>query len=237
MRPSAAALIRATMVCSLPAWISLPNAAATTVNISFSGTVNPPSAGITLPANVETGDSLSGSLSYNPSQTGSKGVYSFTGPIQTFLYSIMTPGFNPALFSDQYKGSPAAFTITITDTTSGGATLDVHCLTVGGSESSKAGGGTVDLLFTATTYSGLALPQNQAAFDNAFATSKDPRPTLTWDPDGIGFTATISLVDGFFFSIPEPSTLAMGIIALALCSARFAIVRRKAAGSSQPNAA
>ncbi len=235
MRFSASALIRATVVWSFAVWLLLPDAAATSVNISFSGTVNPAPTGITLPGNVAAGDSLTGSFSYNASQTGSKGVYSFTGPIQSFLYSIATPGYNPALFSDQYSGSPSTFTITIKDTGSGGATLDVHCLTIGGSESPKAGGGTIDMLFTAKTYSGVALPQTQTAFDNAFAPTSLPLPTLTWDPDGIGFTATISIVDGV--SIPEPSTLALGLVALGLCIAGFVIGRRKTASSPQRSAA
>jgi hypothetical protein len=235
MKKSAPALIRAILVWSFSVWLLVPDAAATSVNISFSGTVNPPAANITLPSNVAAGDSLTGSFAFNPSQTGTKGVYSFTGPIQNFLYSIATPGYNPALFSDQYKGSPATFTITITDTASGGATLDVHCLTIGGSESPKAGGGTVDMLFTAKTYTGVALPQTQAAFDNAFVTNSAANPTLTWDPDGIGFTATISIVDGI--AIPEPSTLALGIFALAICAARYVFVRRAAAACPRPSAA
>jgi hypothetical protein len=176
-----------------------------------------------LPGNVKAGDSLTGSFSYNSAQTGSNGVFSFTGPIQTFLYSISTPGFNPALFSDQFSGSPATFTITIKDTGSKGATFDVHALTIGGSQSTKGAGGFVDLLFTSATYTGHALPQSQSAFDSAFANTA---ATLTWDPDGTSFTATIFLIDGQY--VPEPSSLGLAIVAMMVCTGGFWIRRRRA---------
>jgi hypothetical protein len=227
MRKSASFLLRSTLLSSILAGMLVSDAAAGSVNISFSGTVNPAPSGVTLPDNVVSGDALTGSLAYNSAQTGSNGVYSFTGPIQSFLYSIATPGYNPALFSDQYSGSPAAFTITIADTGSKGATFDLHAITIGGSEGTKTGGGFVDMLFTSSTYTGHALPQSQTAFDNAFGTTA---AKLTWDPDGTGFTATIFFIDGQF--VPEPSSLGLAIVAMAICTGGFVICRRKAAAVS-----
>jgi hypothetical protein len=226
MRISAPELLRSSFLLFLLAGPLAMDAAAGSVNVSFSGLVNPPASGITLPAHVLPNDAITGSFSYNSAQTGSNGVYSFTGPIQSFLYSISTPGYNPALFSDQYSGSPNTFKITITDTGTKGATLDLHALTIGGSQSPKAGGGFVDMLFTSSTYTGHALPQSQAAFDSAFATSV---ATLTWDPNGIGFTATIFYIDGLF--VPEPSSLGLATVAITICAGAALVRRRKVAVS------
>ena len=228
-------LVLLTLVLAVVAGPLVPRAASggTAVAVSFGGTVNPPTAGITLPPNVLAGDALSGSFSYNPSQLGSLGVYTFTNatPSASVLFVVPTPGYTPAQFSDLYSpGATKTYTITITDSKSGpGATLDIHALT-DGSTINKANA-FVDIILTSKTYTGkLALPTAIGATPtttdiSSFLTSPG---LLKWDPDGIGLTATLTQFNGFGVqSIPEPSSLFLGSIGLAAGTVLGLLSRRK----------
>ena len=239
MRSRSRAFLPVTLLLSLIAGPLLPSAfgGSTPVAVSFGGTVNPPTQGITLPGNVLQGDSLSGSFSFNPAQSGLLGVYNFTNstPAASAQFIILTPGFTPSQFSDVYVGGAGkTYTVTITDSKTGpGATLDIHALTAGSTINKP--NAFVDVILTSKTYTGkLALPTATGAIPtttdiSSFLTSPG---TLKWDPGGIGFTATLDVFNGFGVqSVPEPSSLVMASLALVTCTAGFLISRGKRTSS------
>jgi len=228
MRISARAFVRSTLLLSFAAGLFAPNAVGGIVNISFQGSVNGPGTGINLPTGVASKDIFSGYFTYNPSVAISNGVYNFAGTNQNLLFSIPILN-NTQTFSDQNNNvSPNnTFKIQITGTGKG-ATLTVSAdmiATAGKSVTDT----TVALVFTSTsaTYTG-GLPASMTAFDSTFAHTTG---TFNWDPANVGIGGTITMIDGF--SVPEPSSLVLAIVAMVICSSGLLISRRKAAGALQ----
>jgi hypothetical protein len=240
MRIRTRVFLPATLLLSVFAGPLIPRAvggSGTTVAIPFAGSVlaEPPGSTIVLPPNVLAADGISGSFSYFSGQSGLLGVYAFTNstPAASLIFAIPTPGFTPSQFSDVYKpGAGILYTVTITDAKSGpGATLDIHAQMSGGTINKP--NASADIILTSTTYTGkLALPTAEGATPTTTDISsflKTPG-TLKWDPDGIGFTATLTQFNGFNVqSVPEPSSLVMASLALVTCTAGFLISRRKVA--------
>ncbi len=230
--------LQSTLLWALVVGCLVPDADASSVNTTYGGTVNPPSPGITLPANVQANNAITGGFSYNPLQHGVNGVYTFTGtgPAQSFSFSIQTGG-TPALFSDAFPGGSALYTITIKDTGTKGATMDIHAAMTGGTSGPAKPNAFVDLLLTSTTYTGLALPANQTALQSAFLSAPghlvwDPPAVTPFDSTGtIGFSATIDIFNGQV--VPEPSSMVLAIAAMATCTVGILTCRRKAAAVSQ----
>ena len=201
------------------------------------GTVNPEPTGLTLPFGVSTGNAINGSFTYNPLQTGSGGVFSFKGQSAVQFFFTVTPD----NFSDTYVAtltSNNAYTMTLTNS---GKTLDVHvglnAVNVTNPAILPVTAKTapfVDLIFTgknATT----TLPVSQAAFTAEYTATA---AKLTWDPPPIsgqggptyGFTGTIDTINGQF--VPEPSSLILMTVAVAVGGIGLAISRRKLARAS-----
>jgi len=226
--------LQSTFLLSLLAGPIVSGAVAGTVT-SYGGTVNPELPNTPFPPNVLAGDAISGSFGFTSTQfTGNSttGIYTFTGsaPLgQSFALNVATPNFNPALWSDAYGAGGATFKITMTGSTTPGATLDLHVSTLGGTGVTKSGA-FIDLLLTSSTYVGKALPT--AANIGDFLTKT---ATLTWDPSGgPAFTGTINMFNGVQTqSVPEPSSLVLAIVAMATCTGGFLISRRKPARALQ----
>jgi hypothetical protein len=124
----------------------------------------------------------------------------------------------------------------MTDNKSGpGATLDLHVLTQGSTVSKP--NAFVDLILTSSTYTGkLALPTAIGATPtttdlSSFLTTDG---TLKWDPDSLGFTATLTQFYGVDVqSVPEPSGLLLASLALGICGAFVLYSRRRSAAASE----
>jgi hypothetical protein len=224
MKIAPRAVLRSILLLSLVTGTSMPASAASLVTVTFAGTVNPQVPGFPFPGNVEQGDFISGSLSYNPSQFGNKGsglyTFSSTSPSsQTLPFQVVTPGFTPATFADEYF--TGAYTIQVRDTGSKGATLDIHAVTV---YQQSAGPppvfATVDVILTSSTYTGLALPTSTTI--SSFVSSPG---TLIWDPPFAAFTADLFIINGQV--VPEPSSLVLALVATGTGCAGFLISRRK----------
>jgi PEP-CTERM motif len=208
------------------------DAGAASVTVAFAGTVNPMLPNVPFPATVRAGNPILNTsfFSYNTSSfsgNSTTGMYTLNGlnPLaQGFTLNINTSPLSPSKWSDGYLGSPAAFTIKVTGSSSPGATLDIHLSTYGGNGVIKPGA-FVDLFLTSSTYVGRALPTsaNIGQFFNNAA-------TLTWDPPGgssgssEGFTAAIF----DFRVVPEPSSLILALAAIGTGTAGFLVRRRKA---------
>ena len=213
MKIKARVFLQSTLLLSLVAGSLAPDAVASSVNTTFGGTVNPPSPGITLPANVQANDVITGGFSYNPLQHGVNGVYTFTGtgPAQSFSFNIQTGG-TPALFSDAFPGGSAVYTITIKDTGTKGATMDVHAAMVGGTSGPAKSDAFVDLFLTSSTYTGLAAPHNSGCppeflHGDHRTTGLGPAGRHAVDSTTmIGFSATLNGIS-IGVTVPEPSGL------------------------------
>ena len=216
--------LQSILLLTLVAGTSMPASAASLVSVNFAGTVNPQIPGFAFPGNVQQGDFISGSLSYNPSQFGNKGsglyTFSSTSPSsQTLPFQVVTPGFTPATFADEYF--TGAYSIQVKDIGSKGATLDIHAVTV---FEQSAGPppvfATVDVILNSSTYTGLTLPTSTTI--SSFVTSPG---TLTWDPMSAAFTADLFIINGQV--VPEPSSMVLALVAIGTGAAGFVVSRRR----------
>jgi len=226
MKIAARAFIQSTLLFSIVAGPLLRHAVAGSSTItSYGGTVNPLTqaqiqAGVTYPGNVMANNAISGSFGFNSTQfSGSitTGIYTFSGsaPLgQSFSLNVNTSPLNPS-WSDFYGANGAQYKITMTGSTTPGATMDLHVSTVGGTGVTKVGA-FIDLLLTSQTYVGKALPTSTNI--GQFLTNST---TLTWDPPGSqspggsqGFTGYIDNFNGVQ-TIPEPSSLVLAIVGMA----------------------
>jgi hypothetical protein len=234
-------LRRSTVFLILVAGPLVPRVSASSVlAYSYSGVVGTVSAAMTAATGVIVGDTITGSFSYDSSQTGSAttGLYTFTGSskVHTMTFKI----FNAAgaqVFTDSYSGNATAYY----------AAQVSYSASVGGSGQA----GEIVNLMGDTIYKqgfGITGPGPPPAFDltlyNPHVTSKPSTfplpsassitsyvgnnqqapftPVLNWDPDGQSFSAPIYS----FQAIPEPSSLAMGVVAIVICTLAGLIVRR-----------
>ena len=244
------ALSHTALMVALAGGILVPNArAGSLITTTFGGTVTS-LPGYAFPNYVLAGDMISpnndngSSFSYGTpsSGTGATGVYTFgTAGSAGLSLQVGTPGQPTTLWSDSYAGSPAAFTITMTvsGTTT---TLDLHAVTLGGTQAGGKTNPSVDLYLTSTTYTGSgvygrkALPTGGTgtASLSAFLTTT---ASLRWDPGGVGeqqalgFGGIITNFDGIS-TVPEPSSVVLLGVAAATCGIGFAVSRRKHAMAS-----
>jgi hypothetical protein len=225
MRISARVVFQLALLPAVAAGLLVPGASAGQVSITFGGSVTGPGKAASLPTNVAVGEAISGYFTYTYPASGSSGSYSFAGTGQTLLFSIPILN-NTATFSDQNSNvSPNEYTITIKDTGSKGATFDLFVDEI--NTYGKPSGATLDLLFTSSTYTGLALPSSSAAFTAAFAFTNGK---FQWDPGGEGIGGNLNVINGQ--TVPEPSSLILVVMAMVTCAAASAsIARRKAAAT------
>lgn len=235
MRMNARALLRSTLLLFLASGVFVPAAAAGSITVNFSGNVTGELPGDTYPGNLAAGDAIvSSSFTYAiptiNTGTGSSATYTLTSlPGNTMSLNVSTPGFTPSGWSDFYLGSPNVYTVTVSKSGST-TTLDLHVATLGGTaEAGSKTNASIDVILTSTTYTGgVNLPTTAAQF-LTFATTK---ATLNWDPPGAGEgfysnNIQVNTINGQ--SVPEPSSLVLGVGALATGAAGFFVSRRKAA--------
>jgi len=201
----------------------IPTLAAGSVSENFSGTIqsvsNPGDTGIAV------GDPISGSFAYDPTQSGSGGLYTFTGsPLShTFTFTIYDSG-GSQVFMDYYSGNFSAYyAINVVY----GYTSNPQYPGVNGTELDIMG----DTVYNQGA--GVSPGFKLALFDpgNVGTSPSNPLPDstvitnfvsneglLTWGPPSSqpspSFTANI----GFPAAVPEPSSLLMGIIGLLTCT-------------------
>jgi hypothetical protein len=232
MRNSARVILQPTLFLFLGLVFLVSGAQAAGVNITFGGTVTGTGSGTSFPPGVAVGQSISGAFTFNFPATGSNGTYDFKATGQTELFSIpINNGTSTFGGQNQNTAPNNVYTIKITDTGAQGATFDIFTDLI---DAAGKTGVTCDILFTSTTYTGLALPSSSGAFTSAFGNLKGK---FTWDPpgaqssgDSLGITADITTINNQ--AVPEPSGLVLAVIGLATCTAGSLIVaRRRKAGN------
>lgn len=241
---TARVFLRSTLLLSFLAGPLASGAVASSITVDYSGTVVSASAAMTTATGVVAGDTIGGGsssmFSYNPSELGSGGVYTFTGSnpasnahnfAVTIYNSLGQQQFADSYTGDYASGSPDYFVIKMT-AASGNTPAE---MTIMGDTTYKAGAGyeypanvPYTLVLQSTTYTGgTALPTATTMAD--FNTTN---AQLTWDPDGLAFTATVNITTISFnpdFGVPEPTSLVMGVIAMVACTTGFLVVGRKRA--------
>jgi len=235
--------LQSALLLSLVAGPLVPRlSAASIVAYSFSGVIESVSAAATAATGVVVNDTITGSFAYDPTQTGSAttGLFKFTGSskVHTMTFKIFNSG-GSQVFTDSYSGNVSAyyagqvgFNSSVLGSGKAAETLNLMGDTIykQGLGISGPGSPAFDLslynrnvttkpasfpLPTATTITSFVANNQQLPFT----------PTLNWDPDGQSFTANINQ----FSSVPEPSSLILGAVAMATCTAGFLISRRKPA--------
>jgi hypothetical protein len=231
MKSTSRVIPRSSLIVFLVAAACGPaTAQSATVTAFFAGSVTGQEAGTTLPPHVVIGDSITVTASvftYNSSVagkvSGNTETYSMAGSSPLALGFQVVVGSPNSNFGDSYKaGGPYSIEMS----KSGANTT----MTLTAETSFESGGvfATTIISFTSSTYTGgLALPGSTAQID-AFVGVPG---TLVWDPGGFSLIGTIVIPPGFAFgseTVPEPSSFALALIAIATGSAGGLIYRRKA---------
>jgi hypothetical protein len=212
----------------------VPTLAAGTVTVDFSGTI----ASVFNPGNTEVavGDSISGSFAYSTAQSGSGGLYTFTGSplVHSFSFTVSDSGGNQ-LFTDYYTGN---FTAYYAISVIYGYTSNPLYPGVNGTELNITGdtlymqGHGISPGFDLTYFNPGNIgtsPSNPLPDSTVIKNFVSNKAFLVWGDPGVqSFTA-----DFGFQSVPEPSSLLLAILGLSTCTIGFSAMRRKSAGDSR----
>ena len=227
-RIRARAFIPSALLMSLVAGPLVPELSAATIVIeNYSGTIRSVSEAATEATGVIVGDTITGSFSFDSTQTGSNGSFTFTGSSKahTMAFKIFNSS-NQQVFTDSYSGNVNAYyfaKLTYISSTAG-TTLDLKGDTVYKQGLGVTGPGpppAFDLTLNNPTngggYTASHLPLPTPSTISNFISSPG---TLAWDPDGQSFVADI-------YMVPEPSSLILAILALVTCTAGFLVSRQR----------
>jgi hypothetical protein len=202
---------------------------ASIVSYNYSGTVVMVSSQAQTATGVKVGDTLTGSFTYDSTQSGSGGLYTFTGSskVHSFAFKV----FNSAgaqVFSDQYSGNVTAYyAIQLAFSSSTGTSMDIMGDTIYKQGLGVTGPGpppafslTLSNPTNAGGYSATHLPLPDTTLIKNFISTT---AVLNWDPSGQTIEALVN--------IPEPSGLVLGSIAIATWVGGCVIVRRRLGAS------
>jgi hypothetical protein len=108
IRPRAFLLSALLLALAGEPWI--PAATAATITYNFRGTIETVSEAATTATGVVADDTISGSFGYDSTQTGSNGLYTFTGSskVHSFTFGIFDSNDN-GVFTDSYSGNVSAY--------------------------------------------------------------------------------------------------------------------------------
>jgi hypothetical protein len=230
MNTGARTFLLLTVLLSSVAGPSVQDVAAGTVSVSYSGKIVSVSSAATTATGVVVGDTITGSFVFDSTQSGSAttGLFTFTDSAKIHNFSLKI--FNPSgtqQFSDSFTGrnAPPAdyYAIQLAFSSTSGTTFRLMGDTVykqGLGVTHSGGGVAYDLKISNPTnaggYSATNLPlPNTTTIANFSKTTAE----LHWDPDGQEFISIITSLK--LQSVPEPSSLALAIVALATCTGGF----------------
>jgi hypothetical protein len=217
----------------------LPELSAASVSYTYSGSIVSVSTAAMTATGVVVGDTITGSFTYDPTQGGSGGLYTFTGST-TKAHNFALKIFNSSggqQFSDSFTGNtspPAdyyAIQLTFHTPANNGTTLDLMGDTVYKQGLGVTGPGpppAYDLTLHNPTnaggYSATNLPLPNATLITNFVKATG---VLNWDPEGQHFKA---ILHDFRQTVPEPSSRVLAILTIMTCTVVYLVSRRKRVG-------
>jgi hypothetical protein len=241
MRTRVPLSVRLTVFALLVAGPVVPGlSAGTIVSYNFSGAIEEVSQAMTNATGVVVGDTITGTFSYDSSQTGnlSTGLFTFTGStkIHTMTFKIFN-SLGQQVFTDSYSGNRTAYYAAQLGFNSsvGGSGHPAETLDLMGDTIYKQGLGVTGPgpppAFDLTLYnpsvttppSSFPLPNVTTIRSFVGNNVQAPfTPALNWDPDGQSFYAPLTR----FSPAPEPSSLVLGAAAMVMCTLGWLITRR-----------
>jgi hypothetical protein len=124
--------------------------------VSFNFTASVTSSGDSV---ILVGDSVQGSVSYDSTQSGSAGVYTFTGSSKAHTFSFKDYRGGVQITSDAYAGHPTSLYQIIMSIVNNVTQMEVTGVTLAGR--------TVGMYFTANSNLGTTLPTSLTNFDTS----------------------------------------------------------------------
>jgi hypothetical protein len=209
----------------------IPELCAGIVAVNYSGTIVSVSAAATAATGVVVNDTITGSFSYDSTQTGSNGSFTFTGSSKTHTMSFkIFNSLNQQIFTDSYSGNVTAYyAALLTFSSTKGTTLDLKGDTVYKQGLGVTGPGpppAFDItLFNPTNGGGYTATNLPLPTTTTIANFQKSTATLTWDPAGQTFKALLS--------VPEPSSLVLAIVAMTTCAGGFLASRARRQGPAR----
>jgi hypothetical protein len=128
-------------------------------NVSFTFTANVRSSGDPV---ILVGDTIQGSVVYDPTQFGSLGVYTFTGSSKTHNFSFKDYRGGVQITADQYAGLSSSLYKIVMSIVNNVTQMEVTGVTTAGR--------TVCMYFTANGNYGTTLPTSMANFNTSSGT-------------------------------------------------------------------
>jgi hypothetical protein len=128
-------------------------------NVSFTFTANVTSSGDPV---ILVGDTIQGSVVYDPTQVGSLGVYTFTGSSKTHTFSFKDYRGGVQITADQYAGLSSSLYRIVMSIVNKVTQMKVTGVTIAGR--------TVCMYFTANGNYGTTLPTSMANFNTSSGT-------------------------------------------------------------------
>jgi hypothetical protein len=230
-------VIGAFVLLTLSAGPLVSTVAAGDVSYNFTGTIQTVSNGATIATGVTKGDKISGSFSYDPTQSGSNGTYHFTGSAKTHTFSfIVTDSGGNQVFKDFYTGNVTAlYSIQVTyGYTSNplypgvnGTELDIKGDTLYNQGLGASPGFDLRLFDPGNVGTSPSNPLPDSSLINNFVSNGI---LLNWGQSETRqtFTATFN-----FSTVPEPSSLLLGIVATLTCAIVFSVSKYESDSASR----
>jgi len=215
----------------------VPELSAGIVAVSYGGTITSVSTAATTATGVVVGDTITGSFSYDSTQTGSAGDFKFTGSSKTHTMTFKI--FNSSdqqVFTDSYSGNVSAYYFAkVAFSSTSGTTLDLEGDTIYKQGLGITGPGpppAFDLtLFNPTNGGGFSASNLPLPTTTTISNFIKTTAILEWDPADQSFGAVITEFNDQ--TVPEPSGLVLAIVAMVTWTVGFSISRRKPAGALQ----
>ena len=127
--------------------------------VPFNFTANVTSSGDPV---ILVGDSVQGSVAYDPTQVGSGGVYTFTGSTKTHTFSFKDYRGGVQITADQYAGLATSLYQIVMSIVNNVTQMKITGVTIAGR--------TVRMYFMANANLGITLPTSMANFNTSAGT-------------------------------------------------------------------
>jgi hypothetical protein len=213
----------------------VPTVCAGSVAVNLTGTIQSASPDAITATGVAVGDPITVSFSYDPTQVGGGGTYTFTGSSKVHTFDLVVhDSMGNQVFHDFYTGNITAlyviqvtygFTSNMLYPGVNGTELDINGDTLYNQGLGVSPGFDLSLFNPGNVGTSPTNPLPDSTLINNFTSNGT---LLTWGVGNQTFTATFN-----FQSVPEPSTLLLGIVGIVTTTLGFRNLRRDPRASAR----